>query len=208
MRYLTVVLFYFFVSCAQCFAQALCHHYFSHKKVIELNNLSQFNDLINKPNTHFYFSSELHVIGELDKVQRLDSEVIYYNLKGAVEIKHLDQVLPGQDLLAHPHGFGNPLGEISELYRNGKKINGVDSLEQLKLLTLKNNDDLTIVYKSGVRVEGKFDKFQGIDNQRQVLTFIDQSTEVTGPKQAVLFERAWGTYDLVLEPKFLAAVID
>lgn len=117
--------------------------------------------------------------------------VTYLQFQGPCQLASAGSEVVGQGRKKHPDGFGCPVGKIKSLSQPLKEMSDTDFA--------KMGWDVGALFKlefeSGIRVEGTLKKVQRKDSRIQTITLTH--TKVTnGPD--VLFEPAWGEYDLVL----------
>jgi phenylalanine-4-hydroxylase len=104
-------------------------------------------------------------------------------------LKDQARIHQGQDVNAHPLGFGTPLGAL----KNGTRLSTVNSVAALGL---KAGESATLEFKSGVVVTGTFVKTQSSHaGQLQIITWENCTVTLDGK---VLFDPSWGTFDMAV----------
>lgn len=109
-----------------------------------------------------------------------DSGVVaYLQFSGPTQISYKDHEIDGHGKSYHKEGYGTPIGEILS--------------PALKDLVIGENT--VFKYKSGVQVSGRLEKILKASETATILTF-SQATATF--KSDILFQPAWGAYDVVL----------
>jgi hypothetical protein len=141
------------------------------------------------------FSSGAEVSGELASVKKLkDGTIYYYGTQGPTQLLHDGKVLPSQGVNQHAAGFGSPVGNLKGMKKSMEDM----SAEELLSANIEIGRDITLEFESGVVVKGRLKKIMKRNNKNILFTFEDLTTEVTGPDGSLLFEKSWGTYDMVV----------
>jgi len=110
-----------------------------------------------------------------------NNKPIYLKFQGPVQLSYQDQELPGQGSKYHSQGYGTAIGPLKS-----------HSTQQLQALV---DTKVRLEYLSGVVVEGVLKSVLEKQNHLLLLGF-DQCT--VQYQNQVLFEPAWGTYDLAM----------
>ncbi len=163
------------------------------------NNIVSLKELLSldlgeiKLSGKLYMKNNIEVKGNLNTLLGNIDSPYYYGMDGPTSISYKGVELPYQSVNEHPRGFGNPVGEISNILINGQK----SSLEHAK-----TGDLVKILYKSGVRVEGVFNQSIESGNKILMIRFKENSCVVFDPDEStILFQKEWGTYDLIIDNK-------
>ncbi|MBX9767379.1 MAG: aromatic amino acid hydroxylase [Bdellovibrionales bacterium] len=117
--------------------------------------------------------------------------ITYLQFQGPCQLAVNGGEVLGQGRKKHPDGFGCPVGKLKSVSQPLKNMSEGDFA--------KMGWDVGALFKvefeSGIRVEGTLKKVQRKDSRIQTITLTH--TKVTHGTD-VLFEPAWGEYDLVL----------
>ena len=126
------------------------------------------------------YSSGLQVSGVFTEVLTdKRKQPIYLRTTGKSALAFRDKELPGHGIDYHKDGYGSPIGKWKETeIAEGKKTK--------------------LEFESGVVVEGKIDKILRHDGKLLLITFSD-CTVKHGDR--VLFDPAWGTFDMAVGEK-------
>jgi len=127
-----------------------------------------------------------------------DKEVIYLRTSGPTAIAFNNKELPGHGKSYHRDGFGTPVGKLKHFNKPLYLLTDIE-LEEAGMVTGKN---LTIEYKSGVKVTGHLNGIRRIAERNLILTF--QNCTVSY-RDEDLFKPSWGTYDLAIGEKVISA---
>jgi phenylalanine-4-hydroxylase len=123
------------------------------------------------------YSSGLQVTGVFDEViVDQNNNPIYLHARGPCGLAFKDKELEGHGRDYHKDGFGSPIGNW-------------------KPTDLKEGSKTKLEFESGVIVEGKVDKLVRRDGKLLLITFTN-CTAKYGDR--VLFDPAWGNYDMAV----------
>ncbi len=121
------------------------------------------------------YHSGLQVSGTFEEVLTgPNDQPIYLRTTGPTALAFADKELPGHGRDYHKEGFGSPIGQWKET-------------------ELKEGKTAKLEFESGVTVEGKVEKLLRRDGKLLLVTF-SNCTAKLGDR--VLFDPAWGTYDM------------
>ena len=151
---------------------------FASKMACTVGGLEGINKAIASRNTATcQYSSGLQVSGVFTEVLTgSNNEPVYLRTTGPSALAYRDRELPGHDRDYHKDGFGSPIGRWKETEtREGKKAR--------------------LEFESGVIVEGKIENILRRDNDMQLITFSDCTAKLG---DRILFDPAWGTYDMAV----------
>src|ERR1700730_12665092 len=122
-------------------------------------------------------SSGLQVTGVFDEViVDRNKTPIYLHAKGPCALAYKDNELMGHGRDYHTDGFGSPIGNW-------------------KQTELKEGAKTKLEFESGITIEGKIDKLLERDGKLLLVTFSNCTAKYG---DSVLFEPAWGTYDMAV----------
>ncbi len=154
---------------------------FASKMAFMVGGLEGVNKAIDSQNTATCeYSSGLQVSGVFSEVLT-DSEQnpIYLRTTGPSALAYQNKELSGHGRDYHKDGFGSPIGNWKETeIRDGKTAR--------------------LEFESGVTVEGKVEKVLRRDGKLQLITFSDCTAKLG---DRILFDPAWGTYDMAVGEK-------
>lgn len=120
------------------------------------------------------------------------NHVAYLRLQGPTQLCYQDQELPGHDKKYHGHGFGTPLGFLKSF---PTKCPSTLSESEWRSLQVIPGQNTRLEFTSGVVVTGTVQNQLRKDSKTVLLTLTDAKAEFKG---RVLFDPAWGTYDMAL----------
>jgi phenylalanine-4-hydroxylase len=154
---------------------------FASKMAYQVGGLEGINKAIECNNTATCeYSSGLQVSGVFTKVVvDLKNNPIYLRTTGKTALAFANKELSGHGIDYHKEGFGSPIGKWKETeIAEGRKAK--------------------LEFESGVTVEGKIDNILRRDGKLLLITFSNCTTKFG---DRVLFEPAWGTYDMAVGEK-------
>jgi len=151
---------------------------FAKKMAFMIGGLEGINKAIACHNTATCeYSSGLQVSGTFTEVL-IDSRngPIYLRTEGPTALAYKDKELPGHGRGYHKDGFGSPIGRWKETeIREGREVR--------------------LEFESGVIVEGRIEKILRRDDKILLITFSDCTARL---ENRVLFDPAWGTFDMAV----------
>lgn len=150
-------------------------------KAIECNNVATCQ-----------YSSGLQATGVFNEViVGPDKMPAYLRATGPSALACKDQELAGHGRDYHKEGFGSPVGMWKNTPKSPESLTDAD-LSQLGVAEGKKAE---IQFASGISVSGKVEK---IHRQEAKLLFISFSGCTVKHSDRVLFDPAWGTYDMAV----------
>ena len=151
---------------------------FASKMAYQVGGLEGINKAIECKNTATCeYSSGLQVTGVFSEViVDPKNNPIYLRTNGPSALAYQDKELAGHGRDYHKDGFGSPIGSW-------------------KPTDITEDKKAKLEFESGVIVEGKIDKVLRRDGKLLLITF-SNCTAKYGDR--VLFEPAWGTYDMAV----------
>ena len=157
---------------------------FASKMAYSIGGLEGINKAIECANTATcQYSSGLQVTGVFDEVVVDGKKTpIYLHAKGPSALAFKDEELEGHGRDYHKEGFGSPIGNW-------------------KSTDLKEGKKAKLEFESGIIVEGKIDKLLERDGKLLLVTF-SNCTAKYGDR--VLFDPAWGNYDMAVGDKIVS----
>jgi len=151
---------------------------FASKMAYQVGGLESINKAIECNNVATCeYSSGLQVTGVFDEViVDANKTPIYLHAKGPCAVAFKDKEIPGHGRDYHKDGFGSPIGKWNQMELiEGKKAK--------------------LEFESGVVVEGKIDKIFRRDGKLLLITFSSCQAKYG---DRILFDPAWGTYDMAV----------
>jgi phenylalanine-4-hydroxylase len=150
-------------------------------KAIECNNV-----------TTCQYSSGLQVTGVFDEVV-LDKEKtpIYLHAKRPCALAFENRQLAGHGRDYHKEGFGSPIGRWKQTSTSPESLSDA----QLHKLGVVEGKKTKLEFAGGIVVSGKVEKVLRRDGKLLLITF-SNCTAKQGKR--VLFDPAWGTYDMAV----------
>ncbi len=157
---------------------------FASRMAFRVGGLEGINKAIDSANpSTCEYSSGLQVSGVFTEVLTdADGKPIYLRTTGASALAYQGKELPGHGRDYHRDGFGSPIGGWKETeIREGQRAR--------------------LQFESGVTVEGKIEKVLRRADRIQLITF-SNCTAKLGDR--ILFDPAWGTYDMAVGEKIVS----
>ncbi|MBT2686731.1 aromatic amino acid hydroxylase [Bacillus sp. ISL-47] len=148
--------------------------------------------------SHIEYNSGIQITGLFtDILKDLDGEAIYLKTTGpsalSIQNKQIDH--HGPDV--HIDGFGAPIGRLA----GGIQLEE-QSEQSLKKLGIEMNKMMQITYESGIEISGHVTSLL-IHQDSLVLITLEECLVKKGDD--VLFDPAWGTYDLAVGSQIVSA---
>lgn len=132
----------------------------------------------------FELDSGLQISGLITSYEKdKNGEPIYIQTTGPTQISYRDQQIDGHSKNYHQHGYGCPVGSFQLV---GK---------------LEENQTVQMKYNSGVIVTGQIKNILKISNSAKIITLTNASAKLA---DKVLFDPAWGDYDIALGEKVVS----
>jgi phenylalanine-4-hydroxylase len=137
------------------------------------------------------YSSGLQVSGLLDEVVDEDDAPLYIRTKGPTALAVEGRELAGHGKGYHADGFGAPVGRPS-----GARL-PIEACtdDDLGRIGLRAGHDAALEMPQGIRLKGRFERVTRERDRVVLLTF--SGCRVTRGER-VLFDPAWGTYDMAV----------
>ena len=144
------------------------------------------------------YSSGLQVSGIFTDLE-LDAngEAVYLKTTGGTALAVADKELPGHDKTYHSEGFGSPIGLLKGMETPLEDFTDA----QLSAAGIVAGQATTLTFASGVEVQGLVKRVHR-ESGKIVLIVFDDCTVTRGEK--VLFQSAWGPYDMAVGAKIVS----
>lgn len=145
------------------------------------------------------YSSGLQVSGRLKAVvtDAMDNAV-YLQTEGPTQLACKNNELDGQGLEAHPDGFGSPIGRIQNL----TQCLSLYTVDELAEKGIKKGRKISLDFVSGINVSGVLEKIERRYHRNVIFSFSDCT--VLDAKGELLFDPAWGRYDMAVGDQILS----
>lgn len=138
------------------------------------------------------YSSGLQVSGTFTNViTDANNNVAYLQTTGPTALAYNNKQLSGHGKDYHLHGFGSPVGNLKGTDKAVEELTGAE----LAALGITIGNPVRLEFESGVVVVGDL-KNPRIESGKTILLSFENCTVTLGDK--VLFEPAWGTYDMAV----------
>ncbi len=137
------------------------------------------------------YSSGLQVSGVFTEVIAHEGDAVYLCTTGASALAFGNKELPGHGRDYHAEGFGAPIGNWKSTDKSPETLTD-DELTSLGITTGK---DSTVEFASGVVVKGRAKNILRREGKLLLITFTNCRVEFG---DRVLFEPAWGTFDMAV----------
>lgn len=120
------------------------------------------------------------------------AEISYLRFHGPCQLAFHDHQLPGQGKESHPHGFGTAIGFFKQFPQT---CPSTLSDAQWESIGVHPGKEVRLEYTNGVVITGFFKNRLSIEGRSLLLVLENARAELKGQ---ILFDPAWGVYDLAL----------
>ena len=117
---------------------------------------------------------------------------IYLRTRGPSQLAWRGREIYGHGVKAHAQGFGSPIGLLKDFSRCLSQY----TIDELKAHNIAIGHDCTLEFLSGITVRGRLCQIQRQEQRSLILEFEDCT--VTDRTGRVLFDPAWGCYDMAV----------
>ncbi len=157
---------------------------FASKMAFVVGGLEGINKAIDSNNTATCeYSSGLQVSGVFTEVlSGADQQPVYLRTTGPTALAQQRKELAGHGRDYHKEGFGSPIGRWKET-------------------EIVEGRPAKLEFESGVTVEGHTEKLWRHDGKLQLITFTNCTAKLG---DRILFDPAWGTYDMAVGDKIVS----
>ncbi|TXS89846.1 aromatic amino acid hydroxylase [Parahaliea maris] len=139
------------------------------------------------------FDSGMQVSGRMVEVMcDAVGNPVYLRTEGPTQLAWRDREIYGQGIEAHPEGFGSPVGLLKDFSRCLSDY----TVDELKAHDIRIGERVTLEFLSGVIVVGELRNIVRQEHRNLILSFED--CRVTDLRGRVLFDPAWGRYDMAV----------
>ena len=144
------------------------------------------------------YSSGLQVSGTFQEMIINREFPVYIRTEGPTQLCFEDRQLPGQGKDYHRHGFGSPVGKL----KNSSIPIELLSDGELESLGIRSGSNCSMELETGVKIEGHLETITRQKGKILVMTF---STCSVTFRDRVLFNPAWGPYDMAVGERIISA---
>jgi phenylalanine-4-hydroxylase len=144
------------------------------------------------------YSSGLQVSGAFQEMIIHREAPVYIGTDGPTQLCFKDKQLPGHGKDYHLNGFSSPVGKLKVSSAPLELLSDGD----LKVLGIFKGERSSLEFESGVKVEGRLEHIIRMEGKILVMNFSD--CRVTF-RERLLFDPAWGTYDMAVGEKIVSA---
>ncbi|WOJ96677.1 aromatic amino acid hydroxylase [Congregibacter brevis] len=139
------------------------------------------------------YDSGVQVSGVLsDMICDAAGNVNYLQTRGPTQLSYKGKELYGHGIQSHKDGFGSPVGLLKEFSRCLSEY----TIDELKAHQIVVGEAVQLEFLSGINVRGHLESVLRQDHRNLILSFSDCT--VTALDGQVLFEPAWGRYDMAV----------
>ncbi|MCK5033401.1 MAG: aromatic amino acid hydroxylase [Calditrichia bacterium] len=146
----------------------------------------------------YVYSSGLQVSGKITNIQTNNGEISYIQTTGSSALSIENQELGGHGISYHRDGFGSPVGKL----KNQSKGLEDFSDSELENLNIKEGQICPLEFATGIKISGKV-KSITYKNGKIILISFTECT-VYNHKNEILFQPAWGVYDMAVGDKIIS----
>lgn len=116
----------------------------------------------------------------------------YLRTEGPTQLAYLEREVTNHGVDYHSQGFGSPIGHIKDFSRCLSEY----TIDELKAHDIVIGQVTRLEYLSGITVQGNLQQIHRQDHRNLILTF--RECTVTDLNGRILFDPAWGIYDLAV----------
>jgi phenylalanine-4-hydroxylase len=137
------------------------------------------------------YSSGLQISGTFTDYLIHKGQLCYIRTTGPTTLNYKDKMLEGHSKNYHKDGFGSPVGRIKGTLKPTRLLTNSD----LKELGIEKEKRCTFSFESGVKISGYVKNITRKDGRLLLISFTDCLVKF---KDKILFEPAWGIYDMAI----------
>jgi phenylalanine-4-hydroxylase len=141
------------------------------------------------------YNSGLQVTGTFTGFTEHNGDVTYLRTTGPSALAVDNKQLEGHGKDYHKDGFSSPLGKLKG---NTMPLENL-STDELSYFGIETGKPTELNFESGIKVSGTVTDIYSSGGRVQLISFTNCT--VTDKDQAVLFDPAWGTYDMAVGTK-------
>jgi phenylalanine-4-hydroxylase len=145
------------------------------------------------------YSSGLQVTGTFTEIhQNENGEPVFIKTTGPSALSIDYRQLPGHGKNHHKDGFSSPVGKLKGHAMPLENLSG----EELNYFGIQVGKEVELAFESGVLVRGLIKNIHASNGQTHLITF--ENCTVVDKKGKVLFDPAWGVYDMAVGAKIVS----
>ena len=145
------------------------------------------------------YSSGLQVTGTISEFKTDESGQPYFiKTTGPSALAINNKQLAGHGKDYHKDGFSSPVGKL----KGNEKLLEDFSDDELSAIGITKGEKAILDFESGINVSGTVKSITTIDGKNQLIAFTDCA--VKGKNGNILFDPAWGIYDMAVGEKIVS----
>jgi len=145
------------------------------------------------------YDSGMQVSGVMTEVLRdAVGNVTYLRTSGPTQLAFKDSEIYGHGTRYHAEGFGSPVGKLKDFSLCLSEY----SVDELKAHNIVIGKAVSLEFLSGITVKGRLQDVFRQEHRNLILSFEDCT--VTDLHGRVLFDPAWGTYDMAVGARIVS----
>lgn len=173
---------------------------FANTMALRTGGLSSIQKLIDSKGLGtIELSTGLQVSGDFSNVIQHNGKPIYVQTKGKTALAYRDKELVGHGTHYHAEGFGSPIGKLKGINLAIEDMSPRD----LKAYNIYEGETVELEFEGGIKVTGEI--ITGTRNLQGKITLISFKNCTVTYGDQVLFEPAWGIYDMAVGKDVVSA---
>ncbi|MDB4905155.1 MAG: phhA [Mucilaginibacter sp.] len=145
------------------------------------------------------YSSGLQVSGTFTDFRlNENNEPVYIKTTGPTSLAVNDKQIKGHSKAYHRDGFSSPVGKLKGHAMPLENL----SIAELNYFGMEEGKETVLNFESGITVSGVVQKIVSLNEKNQLITFIDCT--VKDKNGQLLFDPAWGVYDMAVGEKIIS----
>ena len=144
------------------------------------------------------YSSGLQVSGTLTDFASLKDDLTFIKTSGPTALSVNNKQLKGHGKDYHKDGFSSPVGKLNG---HTKPLEDLTD-EELIMAGIVKGTQASLLFESGITVTGIIEDLITIYGKTQLITFTNCTVKDASEK--VLFDPAWGVYDMAVGEKIIS----
>ncbi len=173
---------------------------FANTMALRTGGLSGIKKLINsKAIGTVELSTGLQISGVFTKVIAAEGKPIYIQTTGKTALSYREKELVGHSTATHPDGFGSPIGKLVGINLAIEDMSPRD----LRAYDIYEAGNVTLEFEGNIVVKGEI--ITGSRNLQGEIILISFKNCTVTHGETILFLPEWGTYDMAVGKKIVAA---
>ncbi|KGO88873.1 aromatic amino acid hydroxylase [Flavobacterium suncheonense] len=173
---------------------------FANKMALRTGGLSGIQKLIkSKALGTIELSTGIQISGVLTNVIEDEGKPVYVQTTGKTALSYREKELVGHGTNYHAEGFGSPIGKLKGINLAIEDMSPRD----LRAYDIYEGEQVTLEFEGDITVSGEI--ITGSRNLRGEIILISFKNCTVKHKDTVLFQPEWGTYDMAVGKKVIAA---